>query len=160
MSKKQFSIQKATVADLIASIGQRQLPQVSPGAKEAEIVAAFGRAEHARLVYVVDGQQQLVGVISLGNLTRHLLFHLSGAEMDNLHLLNMALAETAEDYIDRQLITANLSESIELVLKRMLKAAVKEVPVLDGQGRLVADLTLVDILNGCSEDLLKNREFL
>ena len=44
----------ATVAEIIAAVGQRRLAHVSPLAGIQEIIAAFARAEHTRLVYVVD----------------------------------------------------------------------------------------------------------
>ena len=71
--------------------------------------------------------------------------------------MNMALAETAMDYIDRPLVSAKLSDSIEPVLANMLKASIKEIPVVDDQGKLLADMTLVDILDCCLEDLLHEK---
>ena len=66
----------------------------------------------------------------------------------------MALAETAMDYIDRPVVSAKISDNIEPVLANMLKASIKEIPIVDDQGKLVADLTIVDILDCCLEDLL------
>lgn len=147
-------IQHATVNDIVSDKERRQIPQVHPDAGVNEIVAAFKKSRHARLVYVVNEKQYLHGAISLGNLAKHLLFHLNDREVDNLHLMDMALAETAIDYIDRPVVSAKLSDNIEPVLTNMLKASIKEIPVVDDQGKLVADLTLVDILNCCLEDLL------
>ena len=150
-------IQYATVADIISDSERRQIPQVHPDDGVTEIVAAFKKSKHARLVYVVNEDQHLYGAISLGNLAKHLLFHLNDREIDNLHLMNMALAETAMDYIDRPLMSAKLSDSIEPVLANMLKASIKEIPVVDSHGKLVADMTLVDILDCCLEDLLHEK---
>jgi len=146
----------ATVAELIEAVGQRQIAQVLPLAGVKEIITAFARSEHARQVYVVDNEKQLLGVISLGNLTKHLLFHHCSEIVDNLHLISMATSETAADFIDRPVITAHLSETIEPVLERMLSANIKEIPVLDDQERLIGDLTLVDILYLCAEDFLNH----
>lgn len=151
----QYGIRNATVADIISDIERRQIPQVKLDDGVAEIIAAFQKSRHARLVYTVTEDQHLYGAISLGNLAKHILFHLNDREIDNLHLTNMALAETAMDYIDRPVISAELSDSIEAVLSKMLKASIKEIPIVDSQGRLVADLTLVDILNSCLEDLIE-----
>ena len=68
--------------------------------------------------------------------------------------MDMALAETAMDYIDRPVVSAKISDNIEPVLANMLKASIKEIPIVDDQKKLVADLTLVDILDCCLEDLL------
>ncbi len=156
MTKIQQKNLSATVAELIEAVGQRQIAQVLPLAGVKEIITAFARSEHARQVYVVDNEKQLLGVISLGNLTKHLLFHHCSEIVDNLHLISMATSETAADFIDRPVITAHLSETIEPVLERMLSANIKEIPVLDDQERLIGDLTLVDILYLCSEDFLNH----
>ena len=110
------------------------------------------------MAWVVFTQEdkRLSGVISLGNLVKHLLFHFHGNEIDNLHLMSMATSEKAEDFIDRPIISAHLSETIEPVLERIICANVKEIPVLDVQGRLVGEITLVDILNFCAKDILNN----
>ena len=70
-------IQHATVNDIISDTERRQIPQVHPDDGVAEIVAAFKKSRHARLVYVVDEKQHLSGAISLGHLAKHLLFHLN-----------------------------------------------------------------------------------
>ncbi len=146
----------STVAEIVDAIAKRRLATVPPGAALPEIIKAFAGAEHARLVYVVGKDQHLIGVISLGNLAKHLLFHHNGKAIDNLHLMSMATSETALDFIDRPVVSAHLAETIEPVLERMLSADIKEIPVLDEQGQVVADLTLVDILHLCARDILDN----
>ncbi|MEA3470046.1 MAG: CBS domain-containing protein [Thermodesulfobacteriota bacterium] len=155
MKETQKENLSTTVSELLTAIGQRQLAYVSPKAKVQEIISAFARVEHARLVYVVDNDKHLSGVISLGNLSRHLFFHHCNKAIDNLHLISMATSETAADFVDRPTIAAHLSESIEPVLERMLSAGIKEIPVLDETEHLVGDLTLVDILQHCSMDIWK-----
>ncbi len=158
MNKKQKKLSN-TVMELVQEVNQRHLAQVSPQAGIKEIINAFAKAEHSRLVYVVDNNKRLTGIISLGNLTKHLLFHFNGAEIDNTHLLSMATSETAADFIDRPVISAHLAETIEPVLKRMLAVGIKEIPVLDDQEQLVGDLTLVDILNICCKDILDDESY-
>ena len=152
--KKEFKIRHATVADIVSDREHRQIPLIRPDDGITEIVAAFKKSRHARLVYVVDENHFISGAISLGNLEKHLLFHLNNSEIDNLHLTDMALAETAEDFIDRPVISAKLSDKIEDVLTTMLNASIKEIPVVDDLGKLVADMTLVDIISVCLKDLL------
>ena len=156
MTENQQKNLSATVAELIEAVGQRQIAHVLPKAGVREIITAFAKSEHARQVYVVDNKKLLSGVISLGNLAKHLLFHHCDKAVDNLQLISMATSETAADFIDRPVISAHLSETIEPVLERMLSANIKEIPVLDDQGRLIGDLTLVDILHLCAKDFLNN----
>ncbi len=155
MKNNQQKDLSTTVSELMTAIGQRQLAYSSPKAEVKEIISAFAKAEHTRLVYVVDSEKRLSGVISLGNLTKHLFFHHVNKAIDNLHLISMATAETAADFIDRPVVVAHLSETIEPVLERMLSANIKEIPVLDDQECLVGDLTLVDILQFCARDILQ-----
>jgi len=156
MTKIQQKNLSATVAELIEAVGQRQIAHVFPLTGVKEIITAFAGSEHARQVYVVDDEKHLCGVISLGNLAKHLLFHHIDKAVDNLHLISMATSETATDFIDRPVITAHLSETIKPVLERMLSANIKEIPVLDDQECLIGDLTLVDILYLCAEDFLNH----
>lgn len=145
----------STVAEFLDATAQRHIAHVPPTAGLKEIISAFARAKHTRLVYVVDTNKNLCGAISLGNLAKHLFFHHFGKPIDNLHLISMAASETAADFIDRPVITAHIHETIEPVLVRMLAANIKEIPVINDQGQLVGDLTLVDILHLCATDLLQ-----
>jgi len=77
-------IHNTTVADIISEEERRRIPQVRPDDGVAEIVATFYKSRHTRLVYVVSEKQQLQGAISLGNLEKHLLFHLNTREIDSL----------------------------------------------------------------------------
>ncbi len=146
----------STIAELVDAMENRPLATVSPKAGLPEIISVFAKATHTRLIYVEESNKQLVGAISLGNLIKHLFFHLNDTEIDNLHLMSMATSEKAADFIDRPIISAYLTETIEPVLQRMLSATIKEIPVLNDLGHLVAVLTLIDILNLCSEDILAN----
>ncbi len=149
----------STIAEIVDVVGKRQIATVFPEAGLTEIIDAFAGAEHTRQIYVVEHDQQLIGVISLGHMAKHLLFHHSDKAVDNLHLISMATSETAADFIDRPVITAHLYESIEPVLERMLSANIKEIPVLDNHEHLIGDLTLVDILHLCSKEFLNHDSY-
>lgn len=153
MKQKKLS---STVAEFIEILHERKLARVYPDADIKEMISAFADIGHTRLLYVVDKEQKLLGVISTGNLARNILIHQMGAHMDNLRLMHAITAETAADFIDRPLMTAYLSETIEPILKRMVEANIKEVPILDNQGHLIGDLTLVDILHICADDILSS----
>ena len=144
----------ATVAEFIEILHERKLARVYADADIKEIINAFAETEHARLLYVVSKDQKLLGIISTGNLARNLLMHLQGPEFDNLCLINAITSESAIDFIDRPLMTDYLSETIEPILTRMVAANIKEIPILDNEEHLVGNLTLMDILHICAEDIL------
>ncbi len=153
MKQKKLS---ATVAEFIEILHERKLDRVAADADIREIISTMADTEHARLLYVVDKDQKLLGVISTGHLARNLLMHMQGPELDNLCLINSIISETAVDFIDRPLMTTYLSETMESILKRMIAANIKEIPILDNQGHLVGNITLMDILHICADDILSS----
>ena len=142
-------------AGVITTIGQllpelqaeeRPLPVVGESASVSEIIDTFAASRHSRLLYVLNDQGRLVGVISFGRMVRHVFFHYNGRDYDNRGLVHMAFSENARDFMERGALAAKLDDRIEDVLARMLDHNVKEVPVLDDEGRVLADLTMADLL--------------
>ena len=134
------------IGDLVEELKDRKIPVVSRGATLSEIVDAFVRSNHSRLLYVTDEEGRLRGVISLGNLVRHVFFLYHDAYIDSRNLVSMAISETARDFMQREPLFAVVSEKVEDVLQRMIDNNVKEIPVLDEEKRIVGDLTIVDLL--------------
>ena len=58
----------------------------------------------------------------------------------------MITAETAKDIMKRKTVVATENEQVGMVLKRMIKTNVHEMPVVDDEKRVVADITLIDLL--------------
>lgn len=58
----------------------------------------------------------------------------------------MAISETASDFMQREPLFTVASDDVEDVLQRMIKNNVKEIAIVDDQKRVVADLTIVDLL--------------
>ena len=134
------------IADLVEELKQRKIPVVHERATVSEIVDAFVASHHSRILYVVDDEGRLRGVISLGNLVRHVFLLYHGPSIDTGSLISMVVSETAEHFMQREPLFTVGSEDIEDVLERMIKKNVKEIPILDDEKRVVADLTMVDLL--------------
>jgi CBS domain-containing protein len=135
-----------TIADLAETLKDRKIPVVSRRATVSEIVDAFVGSNHSRLLYVTDDEGRLRGVISLGNLVRHVFFLYHDAHIDSRNVVSMAISETAADFMQREPVFAMVSEKVEDVLQRMIDNNVKEIPILDDEKRVVGDLTIVDLL--------------
>jgi CBS domain-containing protein len=58
----------------------------------------------------------------------------------------MITAEKAKDIMQKSFLVTTEEEKVEVVLKRMIRTNAKEIPVLDKEKRVVADLTMVDLL--------------
>ncbi len=48
--------------------------------------------------------------------------------------------------MQKNTVVATEKEEVKQVLKRMIRTGVKEIPVLDKDKRIIADLTLTDLL--------------
>ncbi|MCD6388525.1 MAG: CBS domain-containing protein [Desulfobulbaceae bacterium] len=146
MIQKQRPQGNETIGDLLPELREREIPLVPEEAGVKEIVEAFSSACHSRLLYVVDDNGRLQGVISLGHMVRHVFFHYHDSCPHIQNISSMAIAETARDFMQREPLAATLSDEVEEVLGRMIKHNVKEVPVVDEGQRVVGDLTMVDLL--------------
>jgi CBS-domain-containing membrane protein len=134
------------IADLVEELKQRKVPVVPKRAAVSEIIDAFAASDHSRILYVVDDEGRFRGVLSLGNMIRHVFFHYHDPSIDSRSLVSMSVSETAGDFMQREPVFAILSDKVEDVLQRMIDHNVKEIPILDDERRVVADVTIVDFL--------------
>ena len=135
------------VVDLIGIINDRVLPIIHAENKISEIVTAFTNAPHSRIIYVVDQQNVLQGIITLGRIVRHVLVHYHACDLDRRSVFTLALAEKAADFMQPESIRITKDDNLEKVLEQMIEHDVVELPVVDELGRLVHDITMVDIMN-------------
>jgi len=135
------------VVDFLKKSKPRHVPKVQEHAGVNELIEAFVQSDYSRILYVVDDQEKLKGIISLGNLVRHFFFHYHDTHIDSRHLISMAVSETAKDLMHENALFARVDDEVENVLKRMIKNNVKEIAILDNQKRVIADLTIIDLLN-------------
>ena len=134
------------IADFVEDLQQRKIPKVNEDASVSEILDAFVESNHSRIVYVVDDQERLKGIISLGNLIRHVFFLYHDTDINSSHLISMAVSETAKDFMLDKMFFALTSDDVESVLKRMIKQNIKEIAILDDEKRIIADFTMIDLL--------------
>jgi CBS domain-containing protein len=135
-----------TIAELLTTIDERPLPLVAEGEIIAGVLQTMVKFPHTRLIYVVDDQRRCTGTISLGVLIRHLFAHGFEPAVHSRHLIPMITSESAADIMNRQLIYAVKEDKVGAVVRRMIKAGVKEIAVLDQERHLIGDLTMLDLL--------------
>ncbi len=136
----------AKISEVVALLKERELPLIHEKATIEEAVSAMSHFEHSRLLYVVNDEEKLVGTISLGLLVRHVFAPTREPKIHPRLLIGMITDETAKDIMQKNLVVTTEEEEILIVLKRMIRANVKEIPVLDNEKRVVADLTILDLL--------------
>jgi CBS domain-containing protein len=135
-----------SVRDIVEMHSTRQLPlinRVTPISRLAESIKWF---RHSRQLYVVDDDKRLLGIINLQCLVRHFFTHHHGTNINPRHLLSIITTETAQDLMLQSPLSVGLDDGVEDVLQRMVTSKVEEVPVTDNEGRVIADLTMIDLL--------------
>ena len=135
------------MAEVLQPLRGRELPVIAEEASIEEAIERMTRFPHSRLLYVVDPDRRLAGTISLGNLVRHFFFRSHEPQIHARRLIGMITTETARDIMHRHPIFATEEESVDLVLKRMIEKNLSEIAVLDNEKRLIADVTMIDLLN-------------
>ena len=134
------------VAELVAFLKGRRLPLIDQKANIEEIVTAMIHFEHSRLLYVVDHNGKLIGTISWGLLTRHVFSTSHDPQIHPRFIMSMITAETAKDIMQKNPLFITENELVETLLKKIIQRRVQEIPVLDREKRVIANLTIVDLL--------------
>jgi len=120
-----------------------------------EIIEDMIAGRDDRVVYVVDGNNRLEGIISLGDLVRHYRadrIPRRGSWFPSAGMLRYLTAETAGDIMKKKFVSCRSGDDVEDVLSRMVSRdiMIKVIPVLDEEGRIVAALDILDILKNFS----------
>ena len=137
---------KIRIGDIIAGLEPRDLPLIGENASIEEVMSAIVNSRHSRMLNVVDDREQLVGTISVGALTRHVFAQDREPTIHARSLIGSISRETAGAIMRKRPIYATIEEEIGVVTRRMLEANVKEIPVVDSDKRVIADITIVDLL--------------
>jgi CBS domain-containing protein len=135
------------VAELVAFLKERRLPLIDQKANIEEIVTAMIHFEHSRLLYVMDHNEKLTGTISWGLLTRHVFSTRHDPQIHPRFIMSMITAETAKDIMQKNPLFTTENELVETLLEKMIRSNVNEIPVIDREKRVIAYLTIVDLLS-------------
>jgi len=134
------------IREILEHIGDRDFPYVSENSDINEVIRVAARFPHTGLVYVIDKQKKLLGVITVGSLMRHLYpYHYE----DKIHprdILRNISVENASHLMSSGNVSASPDETVEVILKRMASTGAKEIAVVDSDGRILADITAIDLL--------------
>lgn len=134
------------LGDVIATAKGRELPLVPEESTIGQLIDAMVRYQHSRLLYVVDKDRRLLGTIALGPLVRHVFRQRHEPKIHPRHIMSMITTEMAKDIMQKHPISATEDEHVEVVLRRMIERNVKEIAVLDKEKRVIADVTMIDLL--------------
>ena len=134
------------VRDVVARHKERQVPSIRKDTPIDELPQAIEWHRHSRQLYVVDEENHLLGNITLGRLVMYVFASSHGSSMNPRHVMGFITCTCAGDLMTEGTLSAGMDDGVEEVLERMVDGHVDEVPVTDSEGRVVADLTMVDLL--------------
>ncbi len=92
-----------------------------------------------RIALVVDGENRLLGTVTDGDIRRGILH-------------GVALEESVTRVMNRHPTTARADEGRDTILERMKQTRLHQIPVVDGQGRLVTVEILDELLQARHRD--------
>jgi len=134
------------IKEVIQHIGHRDFPCVSKNSDISEVIRVAVCFPHTRLVFVIDDQKKLLGVITIGSLMRHLYPHHYKEKIHSRDILRNIVVDNASHLMGYGNVNATLEETVDVVLKRMASTGAKEIAVVDSDGRILADVTAIDLL--------------
>ena len=135
------------VKDLLAFIGDRELPVVTEDASVDDIIRCFAKSTYSRVIYVISVEGALLGAITQQELVKHVFIHYHDEYMDKRSLLSQAVSESASDFMQNERLHCGLEDDLEEVLTEMIAYHQDEVPVVDASNHLLSDITMMDIIH-------------
>ncbi len=134
------------IKDVLERIKGRTLPTVVETARLDELIDAFERSRHSKILYAVNAENKFLGIIDFKDIAKHVLFHFHEPKLDSRELIHIVTSEYAKDFIKKEKCAALMHEDFESVLERMLKSKADEIPVLSEDGDILGDITIVDMI--------------
>lgn len=145
-------MERLTVRDFLDSLSYSvELPVIASESSLIEVASVMVKGHRRRIVYVVDAGGKLKGAITLDDL-KDVIFHyyLNARVRDALvvteHITKLFASEKAGDVMDVDLVVCHEHENLHDVIVRMNERNLKDIPVLDREGRVIADLDILDLL--------------
>ena len=119
---------------------------VPPDAELITVVKAFVNQPALHHVCVVDAEERLLGLVNRKGLFKSVFSHHVAANSRVSKLLQLHTAETSGDIMITHIIATREEEKIDTVIPRMIEKNIREVPVLDDDGRVIGFLSLLMLM--------------
>ena len=99
-----------------------------------------------RSIYVEDVKGRVIGEVSLGNLIKAVTAKRQCySRLSPRNLLSCITCQKVQDIMDRKLISAQLRDDVEEVLMKFIGNNIKEMPVLDEDGKILKNIGVLDL---------------
>jgi CBS domain-containing protein len=110
------------------------------------LVSEFVKNPALHHICVVNEEKRLLGLINRKRLFKHIFLHHIAPDTRVSNLLGLLTAEKSSDLMITHLITCSEDDSIYDVIKNLIEHKIREMPVLDREGRVLGFITILMIM--------------
>lgn len=133
------------IGDVLHKIGHLPYLAIDLDCNLEEASKKVADLGHLRTIYVVGHQGRLQGILSVGKLIRSLTTAGHKPYFHARSLLGRITAKKAADIMDKYVVYARKEEDPNRVLARMLDNHIKEIPVVDEDKKIIANIGIIDL---------------
>jgi CBS domain-containing protein len=133
------------IGDVLHKIGNLPYLTIPMDCSLEEASRKIADVGHLRTIYVIGHEGRLQGILSLGELIRSLI---SVGHKPHFHarsLLARITAQKAADIMDKYVVCARKEDDLKTVLERMIDNHIKEIPVVDEDKKIIANIGIIDL---------------
>ncbi len=141
-------LRKLKVKDLMDKVWRRPVTAHEDETLD-DVVEKLAQCRYSRIAYVVDAENRLKGIISLGMLMKVLFRKYRARAISAIatsSILRVYTSEKAGELASRSVHYTYPEESLDEVLRKMLTHNLKEIPVIDKNKRIIGELWIIDLL--------------
>ncbi|MBW1678225.1 MAG: CBS domain-containing protein [Deltaproteobacteria bacterium] len=133
------------ISEVLDKIGDMPYLTISGDCTLNEATEKITGMRQLRSVYVLDKQERLQGTLSLGALIREVIAAQHKPQFSVRSLLTRITSEDVADIMDKHVIYAQRDDDLEKILNRMIHYNIKEIPVVDEDQRIIANVGILDL---------------
>jgi len=133
------------ISEVLDKIGNIPYLAISGDCTLNEATAKIAGMRQPRSIYVMDKQGRLQGTISQGVLIREVIAARHKPQFGVRSILTRITSEDVADIMDKHVIYAKRDDDLDKILKRMIFHNIKEIPVVDEDQRIVANVGILDL---------------
>lgn len=130
---------------------------ITVGSEETleELVLAITEDPKTRAIFVVDGERRLKGIVGLRDLVQATFTSLANLDSLGHSAIKASLSHRASDMSYGTTAYVKDNDSLESALIKMLDNGLEEIPVVDGDMKVIGELDLRELLTVWLEKAIK-----
>ena len=133
------------IGDVLHKIGNLPYLTIHIDCTLEEASRKIADVGHLRTIYVLDHKGRLRGILSLGELIRSMIIAGHKPHFHARSLLARITAKKAADIMDEYVVYARKENDLNSILERMIDNHIKEIPVVDEDKKIIANIGIIDL---------------